>query len=116
MRTISERLSDIQKAATRIMKYTPEGRDRYDHDEFLQAWIIQNLYIVGEATRAIASDFPAFKDQHPQIKWTKLFNMRTFLAHRYFAIDLGVVWSMAIESVPELKRRIDAILEQDKEV
>lgn len=113
MRTILERLSDIQNAITRIMKHTRDGRDRYDHDEFLQTWVIHNLYIAGEATRAIASEFPAFKDQHPEIKWTKIISMRTFLAHKYFDTDLDVVWSMADQSIPELKHCIDAILETE---
>jgi len=63
MRNIFKRLRDIQDGIARIMKYTQEGRDRYDHDELVQTWVIHNLYIISEAIRAIASDFPAFKDQ-----------------------------------------------------
>lgn len=44
VRDISERLLDIQDAITRIMKYTREGRDRYDHDELVQTWVTHNLY------------------------------------------------------------------------
>jgi len=115
VRTLPERLGDIQDAITRIIKHTRDGRDRYNYDEFLQTWVIYNLYIVGEATRAIANEFPIFKDQHPEIKWTKIISMRTLFAHRYFAIDLDVVWLMVNESIPEMKRCIDAIMKEDKE-
>lgn len=64
MRNIPERLRDIQDAIVRIMKYTQEGRYRYDHDELVQTWVTHNLYVIGEAARAVASDFPDFKDQH----------------------------------------------------
>jgi uncharacterized protein with HEPN domain len=67
VRNISERLVDIQDAIARIMKYTSERRDRFDHDELVQTWVTHNLYIIGEAARAIASDFPDFKNQHPEI-------------------------------------------------
>jgi uncharacterized protein with HEPN domain len=72
VRNIPERLLDIQDAITRIMKYTWDGRYRYDHDELVQTWVTHNLYVIGEATRAIASDFPDFKKQHPEIKWTEI--------------------------------------------
>lgn len=58
MRNIPERLRDIQDAIVRIMKYTREGRYRYDHDELVQTWVTHNLYVIGEATRAIANEFP----------------------------------------------------------
>ena len=61
MRKIPERLRDIQDAIARIMKYTREGRYRYDHDELVQTWVTHNLYVIGEAARAIASDFPDSK-------------------------------------------------------
>ena len=35
MREISERLRDIQEAIVRILKYTNEGRERYDNDELV---------------------------------------------------------------------------------
>jgi len=116
VRTLPERLSDIQTAITRIIKHTRDGRDRYNYDEFLQTWVIYNLYIVGEATRAIVSEFPTFKDQHPEIKWTEIISLRTVLAHKYFDVDLDVVWSVADQSIPELEQCIDAIVEEDKEI
>jgi uncharacterized protein with HEPN domain len=96
VRVISERLLDIQDAIVRIMKYTREGRDRYDHDELVQTWVTHNLYIIGEAIRALASDFPEFKNQHPAIKWTEIIGMRTVLAHRYFDTDPDVLYGAPV--------------------
>jgi len=115
MRDIFQRLRDIQDAIARLMKYTQEGRDRYDHEELIQTWIIHNLYIIGEALRAMASDFPTFKDQHPEIQWSKIIGIRTVIAHIYFNINLDTLWSVATKSIPELKQCIDAIVEEDKE-
>ncbi len=110
MRNISERLLDIQDAIDRILKYTQDGRYRYDHDELVQTWVTHNLYVIGEATRAIASEFPDFKVQHPEIKWTEIIGMRTILAHRYFEIDPDALWEAVNQELQELKRSIDAIL------
>ena len=109
MRNVSERLLDIQESIDRILKYTHEGRYRYDHDELVQTWVTHNLYIIGEATRAIASEFPDFKDQHPEIKWTEIIGMRTILAHRYFEIDPDALWEAVNQELQDLKSTIDAI-------
>ncbi len=115
MRNISERLYDIQDAIVRIMKYTQNGRYRYDHDELVQTWVTHNLYVIGEATRAIASEFPEFKDQHPEIKWTEIIGMRTVLAHRYFDTDPDALWSAVSQDLQDLKLNIDAILKDKDE-
>ena len=114
MRNISERLRDIQEAITRIIKYTKDGRDRFDHDELIQSWVTQNIYVIGEATRAIANEFPDFKRQHPEIKWTEIIGMQTILAHRYFDTDLEALWAMANQDLYDLKISIDAILAEEE--
>lgn len=113
MRDSIKRLHDIQDAITRIMKYSEKGRDRYDSDELVQTWVIHNLYIIGEAARAIANEFPSFKDQHPEIKWSKIIGLRTILAHVYFNVDPDALWTAVNEDLPELKCCIDAILEAE---
>jgi uncharacterized protein with HEPN domain len=110
VRDVSERLLDIQDAIIRIMRYTQDGRYRYDHDELVQTWVTHNLYIIGEAARSISNDFPDFKEQHPEIKWIDIIGMRTILAHRYFDIDLDILWEAVNEDLHDLKNRIDAIL------
>ena len=113
MRDVSERLLDIQDAIARIMKYTRDGRDRFDHDELIQTWVTHNLYIIGEAARAITNDFPDFKEQHPEIKWSEIIGMRTVLAHRYFDTDLDALWAAVNQDLSDLERSIDAILREE---
>jgi uncharacterized protein with HEPN domain len=114
VRSISERLRDIQEAITRIIKYTKDGRDRFDQDELIQSWVTQNIYVIGEATSAIANEFPDFKRQHPEIKWTEIIGMRTILAHRYFDTDLEALWVMANSDLYDLKISNDAILAEEE--
>lgn len=112
MRDISERLLDIQDAIARIMKYTRDGRDRFDHDELVQTWVTHNLYVIGEATRVLASDFPEFKNQHPEIQWSEITGMRTVLAHRYFDTDPDVLWEAVTHDLNELQHNIGIILSE----
>lgn len=110
MREISERLLDIQDAIVKIMKYTRDGRDRFDDDELVQTWVTHNLYIIGEAVRALANEFPDFKNQHPEIHWSEIIGMRTILAHRYFDTDPDVLWVAVTQGLHELQDNIESIL------
>jgi uncharacterized protein with HEPN domain len=110
VRNVLERLLDIQDAIARIMKYTEDGRYRFDHDELVQTWVIHNLYVIGEAARAIASEFPEFRKQHPEIAWGDVIGMRTVLAHRYFDIDPNALWEAVNKDLHSLQRHIDVIL------
>jgi uncharacterized protein with HEPN domain len=110
VRDITERLLDIQDAIIKIMKYTRDGRDRFDRDELVQTWVTHNLYVIGEATRAIADEFQDFKNQHPEIHWSEIIGMRTILAHKYFDTDPDVLWEAVTEDLHELQHSIETIL------
>lgn len=109
MRDEKERLRDIQDAIISILKYAIQGRDSFDHDELIQAWVVHHFSIIGEAARAIPQDF---KSLHPEIEWKKINGMRNTLIHNYFGIDLDIVWSVVENDLPTLKTQVDAILHE----
>ncbi len=75
---------------------------------------LRERILIGEATRALASDFPEFKNQHPEIKWTEIIGMRTVLAHRYFDTDPDVLWGAVTQELNDLKHSIDVILMEEQ--
>lgn len=105
MRDTSERLRDIQEAITRIMKYPNQGRDPFDQNELVQAWVIHHLYIIGRLAHAIPQDF---KHHHSEIPWGRINDMPKI--HAYFEINRDRVWSVVENDLPTLKTGIDAIL------
>jgi uncharacterized protein with HEPN domain len=105
-----DRLQHIQDAISRILKYTKRGRKRFDREEETQNSIIYYLQIVGEATSAIPQDF---RSRYPEIPWRSMISMRNKLIHNYDGIDLDVVWETATSSIPDLKPKIDAILNNE---
>ena len=111
MTDILERVLHIQEAISKIMKYTKSGRSKFDKEEETQNSIIYYLQILGEAASAIPQDF---RDRHPEIPWRPMISMRNKLIHHYDGIDLDVVWETATLSIPDLKPKIDAILNADK--
>lgn len=108
MRNDTEWLLDIIEAIERIKKYASRGRDAFEKDELIQNWIVNHLQIIGEACRSMSPDF---RNQHPEIPWSEFIGMRNILVHRYFGIDLDVVWSVVEHDLPEMKSKIEAILQ-----
>ena len=107
MRDDKERIKDIAEAIDRIEKYTVKGKQVFEKDELIQNWIVRHLQIIGEATRSLSSKF---REEHPDIAWSKIIGMRNILVHDYFGIDVDVVWSAVERDLPELKRKIATFL------
>ena len=65
MRDDGERLTDILEAIDRAQRYAVRGRLAFEQDELIQAWMVQQLMVIGEAAsrlsrsvRERASDVP----------------------------------------------------------
>ena len=109
MKDDRERLLDLRDAIERIEKYTAAGRPALEHDELIQTWVIYHLQIIGEAARALS---PELRDRYSDVPWSQIIGMRNILAHRYFGIDVDIVWSAVENDLPRLKSKIDLILSE----
>lgn len=107
MRNDSERIRDIRECIEKIEKYSVRGKKEFYEDELIQTWIIHNLQIIGEASRATSEEFKA---KYPQVLWLKIADFRNLLVHEYFRVDLGIVWQIVEHELPKLKQQIDDIL------
>ena len=102
-----ERLIHMLEAIERIERYAARGREAFDDDELIQDWMVRHLQIIGEAARAVSTEF---RDAHPELPWPEMIGMRHILVHEYFGIDLDIVWEVISRRLPELKDEVQAIL------
>ena len=100
---------DIAEAIERIEKYASKGREAFEDDELIQNWILHHLQVIGEAARAISEEL---KDEHDEMPWQQIVGMRHILVHRYFEVDIDLIWSVVEDDVPVLKQQIDLILKE----
>lgn len=107
MRVDQERLADVLEAIERIEKYARRGREEFEQDELIQNWIVHHLQIIGEALRAMSTEF---RDRHPEIPWSGVIGMRNILVHQYFGIDTQLVWAAVESELPDLKVRITDLI------
>ncbi len=107
-----EFLGDIYESTLRIELYIQD----IDYESFLediktQDAVVRNLEIIGEAAKNISNEF---KEKYPQILWKDLAGIRDKLIHHYFGVNLEIVWTIIDEDLPQLRKEIRQMKEQDK--
>ena len=82
---------------------------KFLRDELRQNAIIRKLEIIGEATKNVPS---SFRNKYPSIEWKRIAGLRDKLIHDYFGVNLDRVWNIVRKDIPNLKKKIKAILEE----
>ena len=109
MRDDRSRLLDVIEAIERIERYAARGRKAFETDELLQTWVVHHIQIIGEAVRKLSD---ALRSAHPEIPWAQIIAMRNIVVHDYFGVDTDEVWAAVERDLPDLKRKIQAILRE----
>lgn len=102
------RLLDMLHAA-RIANSFAEGTDRQAvaNNLVLQSGLAKLIQDIGEAANRVTS---AFQVRHTHIPWRDMVDMRQWLAHAYFKIDLNILWKTVQQDLPPLIAQLEAIL------
>jgi uncharacterized protein with HEPN domain len=80
-------------------------------DQTLKRSFVRSIEIIGEAARKIPDDF---RIKHSIVDWKRISGMRDKLIHDYFGVDYTIVWDVAINKLPELKQKIEQIIEAEE--
>lgn len=96
-------LDHIQQAATDALSFT-QGltKEAFLADKRTQQAAIFSLVIIGEAASKVMDEHAAFAEEHQEIPWRSIRNMRNRMAHGYFDINLDIVWDTLQKWLPEL--------------
>jgi len=81
----------------------------FTSNELLKRGCTRSLEIIGEAVKSLSIDF---KKRYPDIQWKKIAGMRDKIIHYYFGVNWDIVWATIQDKIPELKERIEAIIEE----
>jgi len=75
----------------------------------IQDAVVRRLEIIGEAIRNLPDDI---KQMHPEVPWQDIMDMRNKLIHKYFGVDLNLVWGVIKNDIPSLKEQVEKMLGQ----
>jgi uncharacterized protein with HEPN domain len=65
---------------------------------------------MAESTQRLSD---ARKTMYPEIEWRRIAAFRNVLVHDYLGLDMEMIWAIVVRDVPQLKRAIQAMLEDE---
>ena len=84
-------------------------QEEFNRSPQVQDAVVRRLEIIGEAVKSIPDEF---KSKHPEIPWKKIAGLRDVLIHKYFSIDLNLLWNLIEKELKTLRSQIDNLLKE----
>ena len=104
------RLQHIYDAILEIELYTQNIEiDDFLNNSMMRFACIKQIEIIGEASNHISEEL---QDRFEDIEWRKIVGLRNILVHEYFGIINRIVWEIIQNDIPDLKVKIENILNQ----
>ena len=112
-RTYVDYLEDILDATEKVAQFI-QGMtyEQFAQDAKTVFAVIHALEVIGEATKKTP---PFLKEKYTEVPWRAMAGMRDKLIHRYFGVNLVVVWKTASEDLANLEPAIRRILMEASE-
>ena len=104
MRTDALRVQDALAAIAQIERRTTRDQAEFFADELIQIWVLYHLAVIGEALRAMSTEF---QSQHPEINWAGWTGLRNIVVHQYFRIQPQRIWDTIDIHLPTSKAQLE---------
>ncbi len=103
-------LEYIRECIERINEYTYQGREVFLANSMIQDAVLRRLQTLAESTQRLSDDL---KTRVTEVNWRSISGFRNVLVHDYLGgIDLNIVWDVIDQDLPDLKKKIEVILQE----
>ena len=102
------RVEDILDAIAQSQAYVAGMTfDAFQADRKTTDAVVRNITVIGEAANNVP---PSIADKHPEIPWKLMRDFRNVVVHRYFGLDLKVIWDTVQVEIPPLVEPLQRLL------
>jgi uncharacterized protein with HEPN domain len=100
-------LDHILERITLTEEFAQNNRDLFVSSRLIQEAVIRNFEVMGEATRRLSDEL---RQNHSDVPWQKIADMRNVLIHGYHRVSIDVIWRVIEDELPSLKQKVTSIL------
>ena len=103
-------LLHIRDALNTISSYTNKNSYKdFEKNDWDQAAILRYLEVIGEAANKLEV---SFRQQHPEIPWREVTDLRNVIIHDYMNVDTKIIWRIIMSDIPTFQGQIHALLDE----
>ncbi len=111
-RTVLHFLEDTLKALESIERFVKKmDFETFEVDEKTIRATEREFEIIGESVKKLPN---ALTHEYSEIPWKAIAGMRDRLIHHYWDTEVEILWKTIQESVPQLKKIIQKMIENEK--
>ena len=100
-------LIHISECIARIERYVAEGQAAFLDDTKTQDAVLRNLQTLAESTQRLS---PELRATYAAVDWAGIAGFRNVLVHDYLGVNLGRIWEIITDDLPDLGAQVEAML------
>ena len=99
-----DRLRHIDECIGRVLQFL-EGKsyEEMTADIMCLHAVVYNIMIIGEAANLLTKEF---REEHPEVPWRDIVDMRNVLVHGYFTTSPRFIWETYTNDLIPLREQI----------
>ncbi len=105
-----DRLRHIDECIGHVMDFL-QGKTFEDmkNDVMCYHAVVYNIMIIGEAANLLTKEF---REEHPEVPWREIVDMRNVLVHGYFTTSALFIWETYTKDLPPLREQVLRYIEE----
>ena len=96
-------LEHVAECIGRIESHTGGSREHSMNSELVQDAVLRNLHALAESTTRLSE---SLKATEPELAWLEIKAFRNQLTFGFLDINLGIVWEVVEQTLPEIDAAI----------
>ena len=105
-----DRLRHIEESINHVMDFL-QGKTYEDMKADVMCYhvVVYNVMIIGEAANLLTREF---REEHPDVPWRDIIDMRNVLVHGYFTTSALFIWETFTKDLPPLLQQVKEYIKE----